>query len=398
MSLGLYISVPFCRSKCSFCNFASGVFSRDRMQRFVDRVCADIANAESVTREVGGKFELVVDTIYFGGGTPSTLEPAQLKQVFTAVRANFKVSNAAEITVECAPGTISPEIVETLVACGVNRVSLGVQSFVDEESRSVGRLHDRAITFADIARMRNAGITNINVDLIAGLPHQTRESWNQSLTQAIATGVPHISVYILEVDEDSRLGKELIAGGARYHAHHVPDEDLSAEFYEFACEKLNAAGIAQYEISNFARAGFESKHNLKYWTRQPYLGFGLDAHSMLKAVAGTSARFSTTDDLDSFISGAAAPSAETISAQAALEEEFFLGLRLNRGIDLKEISARSGSIPEDYEISIAELVGDGLLIREGSRVRLTDRGRLLSNDVFARFIAERQSEVKVGVV
>ena len=166
---------------------------------------------------------------------------------------------------------------------GVNRVSLGVQSFVDQEAASVGRLHKREIVLDDIARLRAAGIANINVDLIAGLPHQTRESWEQSLDELIATGVPHASVYMLEVDEDSRLGRELIAGGQKYHAHFVPDDDLTAEFYEVACERLNAAGIEQYEISNFARAGYESRHNLKYWTRQPYLGFGVDAHSMLRS-------------------------------------------------------------------------------------------------------------------
>ena len=160
-------------------------------------------------------------------------------------------------------------------------MSLGVQSFVDIEAASVGRQHKRATVLDDMARLRAAGIEDINIDLIAGLPHQTAESWEFSVAEAIATGAPHVSVYMLEVDEDSRLGRELMAGGTKYHAHFVPDDELTADFYETACERLNAAGVRHYEISNFARGGKESRHNLKYWTRQPYMGFGVDAHSML---------------------------------------------------------------------------------------------------------------------
>ena len=191
-----------------------------------------------------------------GGGTPSLLPPDELKKLFFALRQEFKILPKAEITVECAPGTLSDGVIQALATRGVNRVSLGVQSFVDQEAASVARLHTREKTLDDIERLRKAGISNINVDLIAGLPHQTRESWEYSLEQAIATGVPHVSVYMLEVDEDSRLGRELIAGGTKYHAHFVPDDDLTADFYETACERLNAAGIQQYEISNFARARF----------------------------------------------------------------------------------------------------------------------------------------------
>src|SRR5579862_1133752 len=279
--LGIYISVPFCRTKCSYCNFASDVFSRTLFERYVDRVCADISNARSTALEMGGYFENEVDSIYLGGGTPTVLDSLQLKRMFNAVRTEFSIRPDAEITVECAPGTLTPGALETLLECGVNRVSLGVQSFVDEEARAVGRIHKRSVVLEDIARLRADGVTNINIDLIAGLPHQTAESWKESLAQAVTAGAPHVSVYMLEVDDESRLGRELIAGGTRYHAHFVPDEDAVADFYAMACESLDASGIPQYEISNFARPGFESKHNLKYWTRQPYLGFGVDAHSML---------------------------------------------------------------------------------------------------------------------
>ena len=283
MPLGVYISVPFCRTKCSYCNFASDVFSRAVFERYVERVCSDMEHAPETAGRMGGRFERTIDSVYLGGGTPTILDGTQLRRLFVTISQNFQIQPGAEITVECAPGTLTPAILETLQGCGVNRVSLGVQSFVDLEAASVGRLHKRQTVFDDISRLRGAGIQDINLDLIAGLPHQTAESWEASLADAVACGVPHVSVYMLEVDEDSRLGRELIAGGARYHAHFVPDEDLIADLYVAACDRLEAAGVQQYEISNFAREGCESRHNLKYWTRQPYLGFGVDAHSMLWA-------------------------------------------------------------------------------------------------------------------
>src|SRR6185437_7197890 len=354
MSLGIYISVPFCRSKCTYCNFASGVFSAVQMGQYVDRLIADMEPMRAVASENGAEIPEPIDSIYLGGGTPSLLPPEELKKLLFHLRQEFKVLPKAEITVECAPGTLTDQIIHTLVTRGVNRVSLGVQSFVDKEAASVARLHTREKTLSDIARLRKAGISNINVDLIAGLPHQTCESWEYSLEQAIATGVPHVSVYMLEVDEDSRLGRELIAGGTKYHAHFVPDDDLTAEFYETACERLNAAGIQQYEISNFAREGFESRHNLKYWTRQPYLGFGVDAHSMLPATAEARARgveslrLATTDNYDKFLVSAETTASEVTAAQAA-EESLFLGLRINRGISLAVLHEKFGGAFEVYD-------------------------------------------------
>ncbi len=397
MALGIYISVPFCRTKCSYCNFASDVLSRAVFERYVDRVCADIANAPAMAAEAGGLLEREVDSIYVGGGTPTVLEARQLERIFEAVRGQFQMRPSAEITVECAPGTLSPQVLDSLRQCGVNRVSLGVQSFVDGEAAAVGRLHKRETILDDIARLRAAGIANINIDLIAGLPHQTEDSWGESLAQTIATGAPHVSVYMLEVDEDSRLGRELIAGGTRYHAHFVPDEDTTADFYLGACEKLEAAGVAQYEISNFARPGFESRHNLKYWTRQPYLGFGVDAHSMLLSVSPQleAIRIATPDALEKYVAGSP-PRTTVVSQTAALEETFFLGLRLNRGVELNEIAARFGEKAiDDVGPAIAEAVASGLIVQECDRLRLTPRGRLLSNEVFQAFIttAETLGEV-----
>ncbi len=452
MSLGLYISVPFCRTKCSYCNFASDVFSKSAYENYVARVVEDIGRSHKTASERGCRLEETVDSIYLGGGTPSILEGAQLLRIFKAVREQFAVARDAEITVECAPGTLSSVLVETLQQCGVNRVSLGVQSFVDQEAQAVGRLHKRSTVIEEVARLRAAEIDDINVDLIAGLPHQTAESWTYSLAETVGLGVPHASVYMLEVDEDSRLGRELIAGGTRYHAHFVPDDEATADYYLRACETLNAAGVAQYEISNFARAGAESRHNLKYWTRQPYMGFGVDAHSMLRA-AGTSAakaedqeagrtaalkrcatqnqslsatnktvistkslatslsdeeilsgnelieavRFGTPDSLDAYMNRAAS-TVTLVTARAAVEESFFLGLRLNRGVDLEKLRAEfTADAIAPFEPAIEECEREGVLEREGERVRLTGRGRLLSNEVFAKFLGETTTEeVKVG--
>lgn len=358
----------------------------------MSRVCADIGASRRIAEEFGGVLEPRVDSIYLGGGTPTVLSAEHLQRIFDSVRQEFSVEREAEITVECAPGTLGPDLISCLVKCGVNRVSLGVQSFVDAEAAAVGRLHKRSTVLDDIARLRSAGIANINVDLIAGLPHQNEQSWNTSMEETIATGVPHVSVYMLEIDEDSRLGRELIAGGKRYHAHFVPDEDAMADFYLAACEALNRAGIPQYEISNFAHSKFQSRHNLKYWTRQPYFGFGVDAHSMLYSSISDSqaVRFATTDVLDKFIEGGSIQGT-VVSRENAIEEEFFLGLRLNGGVNLRDIEHRYGESMNWARVSVQELTDEGLLELNGEHVRLTIRGRLLSNDVFQRFLAPTNS-------
>ncbi|HEX3352084.1 MAG TPA: radical SAM family heme chaperone HemW [Terriglobales bacterium] len=388
MPLGLYISVPFCRTKCSYCNFASDVFSRAVFERYVERVTADINRAAETAAQMGGRLESSVDSIFVGGGTPTILDINQLERLFVTISQNFVLQAGAEITVECAPGTLSTAMIGALQRCGVNRVSLGVQSFVDAEAASVGRQHKRTTVIDDIARLGAAGIENINVDLIAGLPHQTAESWEFSLDETVASGVPHVSVYMLEVDNDSRLGRELMAGGARYHAHFVPDEDLTANLYERACERLTAAKVRQYEISNFAREGQESRHNLKYWTRRPYLGFGVDAHSMLHCCenATEAVRFSSPDSLEEYVAGVG-PKKTPVSSAAALEETFFLGLRLARGVDMEKVAAEFGEpAVQSLEGAISECMDLGLLARQDNWIRLTSRGRLLSNEAFQRFI------------
>jgi oxygen-independent coproporphyrinogen-3 oxidase len=410
MPLGLYVSVPFCRTKCSYCNFASDVFSKSAYENYVARLLDDIANSRHFASKLGCALDQSADSVYLGGGTPSILEGSQLLRIFAALRTHFAIMPDAEITVECAPGTLGPALIETLLRCGVNRVSLGVQSFIDREAQSVGRLHKRVTVLDEIGRLRESGIANINIDLIAGLPHQTAQSWEYSVSEMIATGVSHASVYMLEVDDDSRLGRELMAGGARYHAHFVPDDDATADFYEKACEMLASAGVVQYEISNFARLGGikngQSRHNLKYWTRLPYMGFGVDAHSMLfvDRLAHTSqedegqqgVRFATPDSLDAYMNRA--PCTLTpVTAQAAIEESFFLGLRLNRGIDVeglrREFDPEAAGV---YESVVQQCLREGLLEELGACIRLSARGRLLSNEVFRRFLVEESEETKVG--
>ena len=334
-----------------------------------------------------------VDTVYLGGGTPSLLEPELLAGLFAALRAEFDFEPDAEITVECAPGQIADETLDALAACGVNRVSLGVQSFIDREAQSSGRLHSRAIVLEDLRRLRAAGIGNINLDLIAGLAGQTFASWTESLRVLVDTGVPHASVYMLEVDEDSRLGREMLAGGVRYHAELVPADDAIARMYIEALEALAGAGLAQYEISNFSRPEFGSRHNLRYWERRPYLGLGLDASSMLRAPAKQSGelrnvlRATTTDDLAAFLEAPQAVETAWHSAAAQHEEAWFLGLRLNAGVTASELEREFGRLMVEPALAVvSRLVEDGLLIDDRGRIRLTPRGRLLSNDVFQEFL------------
>ncbi len=398
-ALGIYVSIPFCRSKCTYCNFASGVYPSADHVRYVDQLIEDLTGARPWAATMGAELPPRVDTVYLGGGTPSLLAPHLLVRLFNSIRTEFDLDANAEITVECAPGQLADATLEAIVAAGVNRVSLGVQSFVDSEAHPSGRLHSRAIVVEDLRRLRAAGIANLNVDLIAGLAGQTLSSWNESLQVLLDSGVPHASVYMLEVDEDSRLGREVLKHGARYHADLVPSDDAIAWMYERAIEQLAAAGLNQYEISNFARPGFKSRHNLRYWQRRPYLGVGLDASSMaLHAAAFWNGargqvkppdvlRYTTTDDLKEYLAGSTAPQTVWLPPVRQHEEAWFLGLRMNEGVDVDALRQEFGPemVAQAME-KVERLVGDGLLIADSARVRLTARGRLISNEVFQEFL------------
>jgi oxygen-independent coproporphyrinogen III oxidase len=391
--LGLYISIPFCRAKCTYCNFASGVYPASEHARYVERLIDDMAAAEDWAARMGLELPRRVDTVYLGGGTPSLLAPELLERLFSAMRARFDFEPDAEITVECAPGQIPDGTLGALQAVGVNRVSLGVQSFIDREAQVSGRLHSRAMVEEDLRRLRGAGIANLNVDLIAGLAGQTLASWEESMTVLLEAGVPHASVYMLEVDEDSRLGREMLAGGARYYAELVPADDAIAQMYTRAIERLGQAGLEQYEISNFSRSGFNARHNLRYWERRPYLGLGLDASSALYATVldeaepGQVLRWTTTSELGDFLSGPEPVETAWLSPARQHEEAWFLGLRLNRGVDVGSLEREFGlALVAGAMRVVGRLVEDGLLESDGGTVRLTDRGRMLSNDVFQEFL------------
>jgi oxygen-independent coproporphyrinogen III oxidase len=395
--LGLYLSIPFCRSKCTYCNFASGVYPASQHQRYVERLIEDLSDASAWAAKMGVELPRSVDTVYLGGGTPSLLAPELIARLFAAIRAGFDLEAEAEITVECAPGQLAAGTLQEMACVGVNRVSLGVQSFIDREASVSGRLHSRQIVLADLSRLRAAGIKNVNIDLIAGLAGQTFASWDESLAVLTGTNVPHASIYMLEVDDESRLGREMLEGGTRYHAELVPSDDAIARMYETAIERLTTAGLAQYEISNFARRGFRSRHNLRYWDRRPYLGVGLDASSALRAADAPNAddalgsyvlRSTTTADLNEYLSGHRQVETAWLSPERQHEEAWFLGLRLNAGV--KQAALRREFGPEAAGRAVAtveRLVDAGLLTSDRGTVRLTAQGRLLSNEVFQEFLS-----------
>lgn len=356
---GVYISYPFCAQKCTYCNFASGVFPRELEDRYVGVLLSELRST---------KWSWTPETVYLGGGTPSQMPPESLASILAAIPGGPRSGEKwLEATMEAAPGGLNAEKIAAWRDAGINRVSLGVQSFVQKELARTGRRHTAEVVEQEIALLRVAGIESISVDLIAGLPGQTAASWNHSLDWIERLGVPHVSVYMLEVDEDSRLGRELLVLGSRYSAGDVPGEDAIADFYEAAVERLAGLGLERYEISNFARPGFESRHNLKYWRREPYLGFGADAHSFDGAM-----RWQNPEAASDYV---AVPVALDRVAAEPLSESFFLGLRLREGVE-------GNAFPD----AIEKFVRDGLLERAGGRVRLTPRGVLLSNEVFAEFI------------
>ena len=362
---GVYISYPFCAQKCTYCNFASGVFPRELEPKYVDALVTEI-NAHPWSRQP--------ETVYLGGGTPSGMATADLDRILAAIPGRGQWQEA---TIEAAPGAITPEIAAGWVRAGINRVSLGVQSFVQRELARTGRKHTAEVVEREIALLRAAGIVNINIDLIAGLPGQSRESWCGSLAWIEKLAPPHASVYMLEIDEDSRLGNEVLLNGKRYGAPDVPTEELTAELYETAVAALARIGIERYEISNFARPGFESRHNLKYWKLDPYAGFGADAHSFDGVLR--SQNIESPSDYVARIQAGQSARIDTTAANAD-EERFFVGLRLSQGIEPRADEWRK------FEQPIQRFIDEGLLARDGGQLRLTDRGVLFSNEVFAEFL------------
>jgi oxygen-independent coproporphyrinogen-3 oxidase len=387
MSLGIYIQVPFCQTRCTYCNFHTGVVSTARFAPYASAVEAEIRGHRERLTQAGIVLPdtvvwLPVDTVYFGGGTPSLLDPAHLAAILDAIRETF-CCDLAEVTLEADPETVEPGKAEAWAAAGIRRISLGVQSFSDIELKAAGRLHRRADVYRAVPILRSAGIANISFDLIAGLPHQTRGTWQNSVDELIHLGPEHVSVYLLEVDQDSRLGSELLRGGAKYSASAVPSDDVMAECYDMARAHLSRAGYEQYEISNFARPGFASRHNRKYWRREPYLGFGAGAHSF----SGIQ-RWANAHDSAAYVQTIAAGNTpveqlENISSEQALDEELFLGLRQLEGIDLSRLERA-------YQTALgprfAPLEAAGLIERCGPVVRLAPERLSISNEAFVELM------------
>jgi oxygen-independent coproporphyrinogen-3 oxidase len=385
--LGIYVQVPFCQTKCTYCNFHTGVVSAGRFSPYVEAVCREIREHRELYSAAGvalhaGFEKALVDTVYIGGGTPSLLEPKLLGRMIGAIRETL-ANELSEVTLEADPETVAAGKAAAWVRAGINRVSFGVQSFSDRELVAAGRMHRRADIYRAAGILRAAGIRNISFDLIAGLPFQTTESWKESLEELGRLSPEHVSVYLLEVDEGSRLGLEILQSGTRYSAGAVPNEDAMADFYETACAFLAGLGYHHYEISNWSKPGFASKHNLKYWRREAYLGFGAGAHSF----SGTQ-RWANAHDAAAYagaINAGRLPAEqlEAVTRESALEEELFLGLRQLDGIDV-------GRIEREYGVSLAArfegLESAGLVKRDGEVVRLAPAKLSVSNEVFVELM------------
>lgn len=375
---GVYIHVPFCRSRCSYCDFATGQYEGGLAERYVRALAREISAFEPEGDAAD------VDTVYFGGGTPSLLTPAQLAFIFDAVHGRFRVSASAEVTLEMNPGTVTLEHLRRLRRLGVNRASFGAQTFDDRELARLGRTHTAADARRTFDDLREAGFENISFDLIAGLPEQTLDAWSGNLEEALRLRPEHLSLYLLEVHEGTPLAEHIRRGLWR-----APDPDLAAEMYTLLAGRTREAGYEQYEISNFARRGRESRHNMKYWTGAPYFGFGCSAHSF----DGRTLRWSNERDTNAYValaeSGASTVVETTrLDERDASAESLFLGLRLlSRGVDLAEHRARfSSDVRERYADELKRFSEAGLVELDGDRLRLTPAGALLSNEVFAAFI------------
>ncbi|HEV3470746.1 MAG TPA: radical SAM family heme chaperone HemW [Pyrinomonadaceae bacterium] len=375
---GVYIHIPFCRARCSYCDFATGQYEGALAERYVRAVAREVGDSRAAGEGAA------VDTVYFGGGTPSLLTPAQVELLLDAVRRRFRVGPRAEVTMEMNPGTVTPESLRAFRTAGVNRASFGAQTFDDAELKRLGRTHTADDTRRTLRDLRGAGFDNVSFDLIAGLPRQTLEAWSRNLAEALSLSPEHLSLYLLEVHEGTPLAEQIRQG--RYE---TPDPDLAAEMYRLTVERTRDAGYEQYEISNFCRPGRESRHNLKYWTGAPFYGFGCSAHSF----DGGGLRWSNERDARRYVEliearGEAVVERTRLGAREASAEALFLGLRLlGRGVDLSEhLALYHRDVRAEHAEDLRRFGDAGLVELEGDVLRLTPRGALLSNEVFAAFI------------
>ncbi|MFN2578907.1 MAG: radical SAM family heme chaperone HemW [Pyrinomonadaceae bacterium] len=377
---GIYVHIPFCRSRCSYCDFATGMYESTIAVRYVASLCSEISGWHEVDDPPP------VDTIYFGGGTPSLLAASQIESIAQVIKSRFDVASDAEVTLEINPGdgrttaAAKRDAMRAWLRLGINRASFGAQSFDDHELKQLGRTHGAADISSTFEQLRDAGFTNINFDLIAGLPAQTLDGWKQNLHKALKLRPDHLSLYLLDVHEGTPLAEQIKRG-----MRPRPDDDLAGEMYTTMIEEVGAAGYEHYEISNFCLPGFESRHNTKYWSGETYYGFGCSAHSF----DGARRRWANHRDAAKYselIEQGESPIVErtSLSDRDVRSESIFLGLRLLRGIDLKDYEARFGEdMRSEYNGELDRLSDAGLIEIDERLLRLTTRGALLSNEVFA---------------
>jgi putative oxygen-independent coproporphyrinogen III oxidase len=386
--LGVYVHIPFCSAICNYCNFNRGLYDESLKTRYVAALCAEIVghagSKDPACIEGDRSFSAgaSVDTIFFGGGTPSLLDPVDVASIIRIIRDRFAVDSDSEITLETNPETVDRARLERFRDAGVNRLSFGVQSFQDAELKRLGRIHSAGRARQAVTDARAAGFDNVSLDLMMWLPGQSVASWLQNVDALIAAGPDHASLYLLELYPNAPLKEEMARGGWSL----APDED-AAEMYLRAMERLEAAGLEQYEISNVARQGRQSRHNLKYWTDGEWLAFGCGAHAThggvrWKNVPGTEEYISrVTNGVNPVIEQRAMTRLER------LEEALFTGLRLSEGIDADEIGHRYGvDVFQKYGEALRPFVDAGWLVREGGRLRLTRDGMLMANEVMAVFV------------
>lgn len=368
---GLYIHIPFCRSKCPYCDFYSMPKNDEMIEKYCNALIDEIETGRR-TKEFCKKANMSFDTVYFGGGTPSVIGADRLGRILECIKKNYNISDNAEITAECNPSTVDDEFFKILSSYGFNRISLGLQSAVDSERRSLGRLADKDKVLSVIDSSRKSGITNISLDVMLGVPSQTMESLDETVNFLLNTDVPHISAYMLSIEDGTVFHK-------RQNTLNLPDEDTVCDMYSYLSDKLTLNGYEHYEISNFAKKGSESRHNLKYWECEEYLGLGPAAHSFINEK-----RFYFERSADAFINGS---KAVFDSFGGDSEEYLMLGLRLKKGISAKEYKMRFGyDIPSEFKENAKQFIKSGHINVEGDTYSLTKDGMLISNYIISSLI------------
>ena len=396
-SISLYLHIPFCQAKCHYCDFNSYAGMLGHRERYIEALTEEIRLAGRRARLADGAPRRC-RTIFFGGGTPSLLTAEQVDELLREAHAAFAIAEDAEITLEANPGALEYGRLDALRAVGVNRLSMGAQSFNADLLRWMGRIHSPAEIETAFAAARRAGFTSVNLDFIFALPNQSLATWADTLEQALALGPEHLSLYSLIVEEGTPLFAWVRDGRV------IPaDDDTAADMYEYAQQRLATAGYGQYEISNWAKPGHECRHNLTYWRNLPYIGLGAGAHSSFashrfaeaRPIAGyiSRVRASVAEGSDDALPAGAIISDELISPALEMAETAICGLRLNAGISRAEFAARFGRTFEQvFDERLAEVRALGLIETVGDRVRLTEHGRLLGNEVFERLLPDDTDE------